>query len=204
MKMMNRVIGIMILMVMMGTQICSVSAATTRRQKFINALSSMSSTIKADAKAGRVWKYSKTGQVSTSFATARSKNKRVMDCARYVSWALIDAGILAKGQRLYKKAGGKITYTNKNARDRVHKYATVKNVESKYVTVYDLISDGKIKAGDIICYESHMNVYAGNYRFYDGGHSFTNSKGEYRSSLKGRKDQYMYSELVTRTISIKK
>lgn len=180
----------------------SVQAMSNNAKRLKNALHSMSDYIyNARNKNAWKWTYSQSGQADT-FEKAKKTNNRVMDCARFLSWGLIKIGVFKPGQKFYKKENGNITYNSLDAQKRMHKYAIVKNIESKNLTVKQAIHRGLIKAGDIICYNSHVNLYAGNSYFYDGGSTFTKN-GKYKSILYGKISKYMNSEKVTRVIRLK-
>ena len=134
----------------------------------VDALDKMSDTVKRDYKRGKKWKYSNSS-TSGSFEKAVSKGKRKTNCAKYVSWALVEAGILKSGQSFYKKPGSSIHYSNSDAEKRMK--AGLKYISGGNKSAKSLAKAGKLQAGDIILWNiRHTNVYAGDGKFYDAGH----------------------------------
>ena len=143
---------------------------------FIKSLEKMSKTAQKDYKNGRKWKYSNSN-TSRSFDKAVSSKNRKTNCARYVSWALIDIGILDYGEGFYKRSKNEIKYYVSGSSEKTG--TDVKNkMKSAFIyingnkkSVSKLISEGKLKAGDIVLWYSHQhtNVYAGNKKWYDAG-----------------------------------
>ncbi len=139
---------------------------------FISALDSISKQLEKDIKAGHKWTYSKNG-ISTTFKSAINNNNRHINCADYVMWGLRKSGILASNQKFYfSSTMKKIVYSNNSVskvKQTLNKYVTIINAGNKLPS--ELIKKDKIKKGDILLYDKggHMNVYAGDKKFYDGG-----------------------------------
>ena len=140
---------------------------SSNAQKFINALDEMSTIVEKDYKNGKKWHYSNSHTEGT-FEKER-KNGRETNCAKYVSWALVDIGVLKSGQSFYKASSNTI---KGSAASKIQNSKKLKIINGNGKTAKSLISDGKLKAGDIVLWnnEQHTNVYAGNKKWYDAGH----------------------------------
>ena len=182
---------------------------SSNAQKFINALDEMSTIVEKDYKNGKKWHYSNSHTEGT-FEKER-KNGRETNCAKYVSWALIEAGILKNGETIYKAydSDNGINSLKGSAASKIQKSKKVKIINFKGKKVKDLIQDGKLKAGDIILWNNvqHTNVYAGNKKFYDAGHSGSNgctSSNEYFKTWGPVKVNYLYNSYgVWKVIRVK-
>ena len=136
-------------------------------QSFLDALDRMSTIVEKDYKNGKKWHYSNNHTEGT-FEKER-KNGRETNCAKYVSWALVDIGVLKSGQSFYKASSNTI---KGSAASKIQNSKKLKIINGNGKTAKSLISDGKLKAGDIVLWnnEQHTNVYAGNKKWYDAGH----------------------------------
>ena len=115
------------------------------------------------------WVYYEKGN-DNSFADARRRVKsgvRNASCSVYVSYCMQQFGTLPVGNRIYS---GKTTttqnvhYIGSAAKQAltasyINKYYNVIDVDKK--TVSELDAAGQLKKGDILCYNYHMNIYAG-------------------------------------------
>ena len=135
-------------------------------QSFLDALDRMSTIVEKDYKNGKKWHYSNSHTEGT-FEKER-KNGRETNCAKYVSWALVDIGVLKSGQSFYKASSNTI---EGSAASKIQNSKKLKIINGNGKTAKSLISDGKLKAGDIVLWnnEQHTNVYAGNKKWYDAG-----------------------------------
>lgn len=79
-----------------------------------------------------------------------------MCCASYVSWVLYDAKILTSKQLEYYTGVSNVTDAMKNSG----------KFTSKYYSSVDLKS---LKAGDIVAWSGHIQIYAGGNKWYNGG-----------------------------------
>ena len=143
-------------------------APNASAQAFVNALQKMSNTAKKDYKNGHKWHYSNSG-TSGSFKTAVKNKNRKTNCAKYISWGLVEVGILKKGQSFYKTGSNGIKYSSDSAKNRMEKNLKYINGHGKKAKT--LIKNGTLKAGDIVLWQNiqHTNAYAGGKKWYDGG-----------------------------------
>ncbi|MEE3343237.1 MAG: Ig-like domain-containing protein [Bacilli bacterium] len=147
------------------------NVTTTKKvtsEDLIKSLEKMSQTARNDYKRGKKWKYSNSNASGTYEKAVQNGNRRT-NCAQYVSWALIDIGILEPGQKFYKKSSNTIKYKNSDTKTRMRNSFKYINGNGKKMNT--LISEGKLKPGDIVLWYSHQhtNVYAGNRKWYDAG-----------------------------------
>ena len=146
---------------------CSITVVKkeTNKEKFINSLELMSKQVKKDKKAGKGWKYGGTRR--GTFENARKKG-RTIDCALYVSYALVDTGIINSKSRFYKKSSNTIHYDG-SAKSGMQKHLKYINGNGKKAST--LIKNGKLQKGDIVLWynKQHTNVYAGGSKWYDAG-----------------------------------
>ena len=152
--------------------------------ELVNALDKMSESAQKGNKTGKNWRYSNSG-TSGSFSKAVSSNNKKTNCAKYISWGLIEVGILKPGQYFYKCYGGShcngdsIIYSSDDAKKRMEKKLTYINGQGK--TAASLIESKKLKKGDIVLWKNiiHTNAYAGNNKWYDAGRwSANGAKGD--------------------------
>ncbi len=143
-------------------------AADASAQAFVNALQKMSNTAIKDYKAGHKWHYSNSN-TSGSFETAVKNKNRKTNCAKYISWGLIEIGVLKKGQSFYKTGGDGIKYNSDSTEKRMRK--SLKYIDGHGEKAGTLIKNGTLKAGDIVLWKGiqHTNAYAGGKKWYDGG-----------------------------------
>lgn len=145
------------------------TVASTSAKELTNALNKMS---QAAQKGG--WTYTNSG-TSGSFKKAVKSNNKKTNCAKYISWGLIQVGVLESGQYFYKCYGGShcsgnsIIYSSDKAKKRMEAKLTYINGKGK--TAGSLIKNGKLQKGDIVLWQNviHTNAYAGNNKWYDAG-----------------------------------
>lgn len=149
-----------------GTELDEKNASA---QEFLNSLDKMSKTVATAYKNNKPWHYS--GTFRNTFESAMKKGK-TLDCAIYVSYALIDIGILDKKSRFWKASSNKIEYRG-SAETKMKK--KLKYISGNGKTAKELVSEGKLKAGDIVLWNNvqHTNVYAGDKKWYDAGHFYS-------------------------------
>ena len=177
-------------------------------QDFINALDKMSTTVEKDYEVGKKWHYSNS-HIEGTFKKER-KNGRETNCAQYVSWALIDIGILKNGETIYKayNSNSKVNSIQGSAASKITKSKKVKIIDCNAKTPKELEQAGKLKPGDIMLWynKQHTNVYAGNKKFYDAGHAGSNgctSDYEYFKTWGPVKTSYYNNWQVWKIIRIK-
>ena len=144
----------------------------TNKQKFIKALDSMANQVKKDGN----WHY---GGMSGTFASVRKRGRR-MDCATYVSHALMEVGIINSKSRFYKPKSNTIRYIG-SSKSGMQKHLKYINGNGKKAST--LIREGKLQKGDIVLWynKQHTNAYAGNKKWYDAGRwSATGAKNGHR------------------------
>ena len=175
-------------------------------EAFINSLNKMSIIVEKDYKKGKKWHYS-NNHTENTFDKER-KNGRETNCAKYVSWALIDIGVLKENQVIYKSyANGKNEIKGSGA-TKIQNTKKVKIINASVKTPKELEQDGKLKPGDIMLWYNvqHINVYAGNKKFYDAGHTGSNgctSNNEYFKTWGPVKTSYYNKWKVWKIIRIK-
>ncbi len=153
---------------------------------FVAALEKISQRVQSDYKAKRYWKYTNGIHSENklpnrkTFEKALKDNVRNTNCADYVMWALHDCGIFTANQKFYGNYSGGITYRRNSktkTKSTLKKYATLTRIGGKK-RPKTLMSEGKLKKGDILTYKGHTNVYAGNGKWYDAGRRMgQNGKG---------------------------
>ena len=74
------------------------SAKNASPEAFVQSLQQMSNVVQKDYKNGHKWKYTNAGGTSGAFSTAVKKKNRKTNCAKYISWGLVEIGILKSGQ----------------------------------------------------------------------------------------------------------
>ena len=133
----------------------------SNKEKFINNLDYMSKQVKKDGN----WHYG--GKRYGTFAKVR-KNGRKIDCALYVSYALVDTGVINSKSRFYKRKSNSIAYSG-SAKSGMTKH--LKYISGGGKKAATLIKNGKLQKGDIVLWynKQHTNVYAGGKKWYDGG-----------------------------------
>ena len=141
----------------------------TINDRFLANLKAMSATMRAETKAGKKWKYKNSNQEHT-FADARKKNNRVVNCVLGVRWGL--RGLIPDNALQWWGAKGKIVWSNDKAKERAKKYFDIIKVGNK--TVNQLYKQGMLCEGDILTYMSmvHTNCYIGEKKSFDCGHAY--------------------------------
>ena len=142
------------------------STSDNKTEQFLQSLNRMSNVVVSEANVGKPWKYSNKNNKNT-FDIADSKTNST-NCALYVSWGLVDIGILDSGDRFYKTKANSIKYIG-NARTKME--SKMEFISGNGKTAKSLINEGTLKAGDIVLWynQQHTNVYAGNNKWYDAG-----------------------------------
>ena len=154
----------------------TVKAENANAQAFLDALQKMSDQAKKDYKAGHPWRYhwySRNRNIR-DFSYLEKHDKHTV-CIAFVSLGLIEVGVFKQGQYIQNKANGwGPRYVSKK---HIEKY--LKKIDMHNERQNTLIKKGKFKPGDIVFYSgNHQNVYAGNGKFYDGGHSSCTRSGD--------------------------
>ncbi len=116
------------------------------------------------------WIYSMRAHRKTVYSESKlGPGKRKVDCAAGVVWALRICGALPSGY--FYGIKGKIGGIGKAGLER--RGFTLIHINGEK-TVSQAISDGTLKAGDIVLYQdlAHTNLYAGNGKWYDFGSAY--------------------------------
>ena len=162
-------------------------------EQFIQNLKNMDAIVKQEIKNGKKWKYNNSNQEHT-FAKARSKNNRVVNCVLGVRWAL--RGLVPDSALAWYGSTGKIQWGNPSAEKRAKKYFDIIRVGNK--TVKQCVKEGLLCDGDILTYVSmtHTNCYIGGNSSFDTGHAYcigqTFRKWIGSLSCKGYKVAYIF------------
>lgn len=141
----------------------------TINDRFLANLKAMNAEMRAETKAGKKWKYRNGGQEHT-FADARRKNNRVVNCVLGVRWGL--RGLIPDNALQWWGGKGKIQWSNDKAKEHAKKYFDLIKVGNK--TVNQLYKQGMLCEGDILTYMNlvHTSCYIGNGKSFDCGHSY--------------------------------
>lgn len=150
-------------------------------ERFLQACRDMNTTMKADIKAGKKWKYSNSSaRQEHTFDLARKKNKRYTNCLLAVWWALRIAGV--PDSALHWMGGvHKIVWTTAKAKAEAQKYFKIISTGGK--TVQQLWDKGLLCDGDIIMGFpfTHTCVFYGGStgkKSFDAGHAYCSGGGE--------------------------
>lgn len=148
-------------------------------QAFIDALDKMSSIVEKEYKNGKKWHYSNSSTAG-NFNKER-KSGRETNCAKYVSWGLVEIGIFKSGDHFWKGSSRKTR--NKicgSAASKVQKHENLQVLSGNGKTAKSLVKANKLKTGDIVLWYNHQhtNVYAGNEMWYDAGRWSANNAGK--------------------------
>ncbi len=143
---------------------------------FLSTLLKFQEQLEKDIASGRKWIYSNSG-CSSKMSTAIKKDNRKCNCALLVRWVLRKLGLL-NGDNWWGEQGGTIVWRG-TSKEQMLKHFDLIHVAGKR-TVDQAIKDGTLQPGDIVTYVNmgHTNVYAGNGKWYDGGHAYASGSGE--------------------------
>lgn len=130
-----------------------------------------------------------------NYNKALSTNRR-SNCALFVSWCLQEHDILKKNQVFYVRKNGSI---KKN-------FSSWRN--ASVLRVYNKRNKVRLQEGDIVCWKgiAHVNVYAGNNMWIDGGKvsTYRNKTGsKYHNARKEKKLNYLNKKTISYIIRIK-
>lgn len=141
----------------------------TINDRFLANLKAMNAEMRAETKAGKKWKYRNGGQEHT-FADAKRKNNRVVNCVLGVRWGL--RGLVPDNALAWYGAKGKIQWGSDKAKERAKKYFDI--IDAGGMTVRQLYKAGMLCEADILTYKSmvHTNVYIGGKKSFDCGHAY--------------------------------
>jgi len=125
---------------------------------------------------GTKWFYSNSG-CKTTWASAVKNKAYKTNCAQFLCWILRNQKVLASGQKFWNNAG-EIRWKDDDTKKNVKAACDILDVKGK--TLNSLITSGTLQAGDMILFADmvHMNMYAGNDRFYDAGTCYEKTHGE--------------------------
>lgn len=126
----------------------------------------------SDIKKGIKWtRTTKADNLAEDWSRAKTQ-KHTSNALLFIRWALREAGLLSKiSGRFNPSTNGDITFTG-TAKDELGRQFDIISVKSK--TVNQMVASGDLKPGDIVSYVSfnHMNIYAGNGKWYDAGSAY--------------------------------
>lgn len=143
----------------------------------VTVLEKFNKQMRADIKAGKVWRYYNS-KVSGTFDAAEKNSNFRANCATIANWALRKLGVFKRGNYFWGRLGGTIACDDATLAI-LKKYCRLVHVNGKK-TVGKLIKEGTLQPGDIVTYMDiqHTNVYAGDGWWYDAGHAYCKESGE--------------------------
>ena len=143
----------------------------------VTVLEKFNKQMRADIKAGKVWRYYNS-KVSGTFDAAEKNSNFRANCATIANWALRKLGVFKRGNYFWGRLGGTIACDDATLAI-LKKYCRLIHVNGKK-TVGKLIKDGTLQSGDIVTYMDiqHTNIYAGDNHWYDAGHAYCTETGE--------------------------
>lgn len=161
----------------------TVEEYTQTAANLLKTLNKFSKKVQSDYKRGVYWRYKWVGKDKT-FEQAISSGRRQGTCVSLVVWGLRDIGALSNNKLLRVTNDGK----ELKGAENVSKYATVMTLSSRKTPKQLEGTKYELKAGDIVGWDfgghGHINVYAGNKKFYDSGRMGTNGCSSYLGSFK--------------------
>ena len=150
-----------------------------KNELFLQALKTMNTTMKADIKEGKKWRYSNSGSKQAhTFPKARETGKRYTNCVLAVWWGLRLAGIPDKALH-WQGVKGKIAFKDEAAKKEALKYFDLICTKGKTIKqLYDqnLLCDGDVFGG--FPNMTHTCVYYGGKLSFDAGHKYCSGSGE--------------------------
>lgn len=106
------------------------------------------------------WKY---GYDNAESFEEEKKGKQMLTEAQMVTWALRDMGVFDAGDGFTMQENGSISFAGGGS-SKIRKYC---ETISCYKTVSQLKKEDTLQMGDICLYADHINVYAGDGKWYD-------------------------------------
>ena len=133
--------------------------------------------MRADIKAGKVWRYYNSKVSGTFDAAEKNANYRA-NCATIANWCFRKLKVFKSGNYFWGKLGGTLICSEATLKVLKANCKLI-HVNGKK-TVSKLIEDGTLRAGDIVTYVDlqHTNIYAGGNTWYDAGHAYCKESGE--------------------------
>lgn len=133
--------------------------------------------MRADIKAGKVWRYYNSKVSGTFDAAEKNENLRA-NCATIANWCLRKLKVFKAGNYFWGRLGGTLACSDATLAI-LKKTCKLIHVNGKK-TVGQLIKDGTLQPGDIVTYMDiqHTNIYAGDNHWYDAGHAYCTETGE--------------------------
>lgn len=113
-----------------------------------------------EIKKGPAWQYGYDG--AETFDDEK-KEKRMITEAQMVTWALRDIGVFGVGDGFALQGNQSISYMGGGS-SRIRKYC---ETISCYKSIEQLKKEDTLQIGDICLYADHINVYAGDGKWYD-------------------------------------
>jgi hypothetical protein len=133
--------------------------------------------MRADIKAGKIWRYYNSHTSGTFDAAERDANYRA-NCATIANWCLRKLKVFKAGNYVWGRLGCTLACDDATL-TVLKKKCKLIHVNGKK-NVGQLIKDGTLEPGDIVTYVDiqHTNIYAGNNHWYDAGHAYCTETGE--------------------------
>lgn len=133
--------------------------------------------LKADIKAGKIWRYFNS-KVSGTFDAAEKNDNLRANCATIANWALRKLKVFKAGNYFWGRLGGTLACDDATLKILTETCEVIHIGGKK--TVGQLIKNGTLRAGDIVTYVDiqHTNIYAGDDHWYDAGHAYCTESGE--------------------------
>lgn len=154
------------------------TAGGTSSSSILSQCAKFQTQLNTDIKKGIKWTRStKADNLAEDWSRAKTQ-KHTSNALLFIRWALREAGLLSKmSGRFNPSTNGDITFTG-TAKDELGKQFDIISVKSK--TVNQMVASGDLKPGDIVSYVSfnHMNIYAGNGKWYDAGSAYCKGSTE--------------------------
>ena len=154
------------------------TAGGTSSSAILSQCAKFQTQLNSDIKKGIKWtRTTKADNLAEDWSRAKTQ-KHTSNALLFIRWALREAGLLSKiSGRFNPSTNGDITFTG-TAKDELGKQFDIISVKSK--TVNQMVASGDLKPGDIVSYVSfnHMNIYAGNGKWYDAGSAYCKGSTE--------------------------
>lgn len=150
-----------------------------KNEQFLQALQNMNTTMKADIKSGKKWRYSNSdAKQEHTFQKARETGKRYTNCVLTVWWGLRAAGVPDKALH-FQGVKGKISFKDEASKKETLKYFDL--IPTKGKTIKQLYDQSLLCDGDVLGGFPNMNhtcVYYGGKQSFDAGHAYCSGSGE--------------------------
>ncbi len=84
---------------------------------------------------------------SSSFAAAVKEKNKVLNCVDYVTWTMIEKGMIKQSEKSWYLGNGKVNGSDKKVLTSDSRFTTKQNVNK---SISSLVSSGAVKPGDIV------------------------------------------------------